>query len=77
VKRKKNDRATVWASWNGATQVRRWAVLAGPDSSHLRRIKLAPRTGFETSIDVETKADRLAVQALGADGRVLATSPTR
>jgi hypothetical protein len=74
VKREEEDDVTVWASWNGATQVRRWAVLAGPDSSHLRRIKVAPRTGFETSVDVETKAPRLAVQALDAAGRVLGTS---
>jgi hypothetical protein len=77
VKRKDDDRVTVWASWNGATQVRRWAVLAGPDAGHLRRVFVAPRTGFETSIDVDTKAPHLAVQALDAAGRVLGTSVMR
>jgi hypothetical protein len=74
VKRGKGDAVTVYASWNGATQVRRWALLAGADDAHLRRILVAPRNGFETPIDVKTKAARVAVQGLDAGGRVLGTS---
>src|SRR5207244_3293744 len=47
VDRAKSE-VSVYASWNGATQVRRWALLAGSDSAHLRRIVVAPRNGFET-----------------------------
>jgi len=77
VKRGKGDDVTAYASWNGATQVRRWALLAGPDDAHLRRIAVAPRNGFETAIDAHTKAPRLAVEALDAGGHVLGTSPSR
>ena len=77
VKRGKGDDVTAYASWNGATQVRRWALLAGPDDAHLRRIAVALRNGFETAIDAHTKAPRLAVEALDAGGHVLGTSPSR
>ena len=77
VKRENGDDVTAWASWNGATQVRRWALLAGPDAAHLRRIAVAARNGFETAIDAHTKAPRLAVQALDAAGHVLGTSRSR
>ena len=68
---------SVWVSWNGATQVRRWALLAGSDDEHLARIAVVPRNGFETAIDAHTKARRLAVQALDAAGHVLGTSRSR
>ena len=77
VKRENGDDVQAWASWNGATQVRRWALLAGPDDAHLARVAVVPRNGFETSIDAHTKARRLAVQALDAAGRVLGTSRSR
>jgi len=77
VKREQGDDVTVWASWNGATQVRRWALLGGTDGAHLTRIAVAPRNGFETSIDVHTKAKRLAVQAIDGAGHVLGTSSPR
>ena len=65
----------LYASWNGATQVARWRVLAGqgPGSLHA----LGPgkrRTSFETAIGISSQARYLAVQALDAHGRVLATS---
>ena len=76
VDRAKSE-VSVYASWNGATQVRRWALLAGSDSAHLRRMVVAPRNGFETRLEVHTKAQRFAVEALDAAGRVLATSVSR
>jgi hypothetical protein len=77
AKREKNGDTTVYASWNGATEVRRWAVLGGPDASHLSRVAVAARTGFETRIQVKKQVRTVAVQALDASGRVLGTSPTR
>jgi hypothetical protein len=77
VKREKNGDTTVYASWNGATEVRRWAVLGGRDASHLRRVAVAARTGFETRIQVKQDLSTVAIQALDAAGRVLGTSPTR
>jgi hypothetical protein len=65
----------VYASWNGATQVARWRVLAGRGPGALHVIGHgSPRRGFETAIRVHTRARYLAVQALDSHGRVLSTS---
>ena len=66
----------VYASWNGATNVAGWRVLAGPSPAKLGRIGRWARTGFETSMSVHTHARYLAVQALGYHGQVLARSQT-
>jgi hypothetical protein len=66
---------SVFASWNGATRVVRWRVLAGPSPLRLRRLATAPRTGFESAIAVQTSAPWVAVQALDSSGRVLGSSP--
>jgi hypothetical protein len=69
---------TVYASWNGATQVTRWRVLAGPRPGALRALgPSVPRTGFETAIALHSRPVYLAVQALDGAGRVLGTSHTR
>jgi hypothetical protein len=65
---------TVYASWNGATHVARWRVLAGASKTALRPVAEAPRSGFETRIGVPTKRPYVEVQALAASGRLLATS---
>jgi len=67
--------ATVYASWNGATEVARWRVVAGTTAENLDPVG-APvaRTGFETELKVETDAPYLAVEALDAHGHVLARS---
>jgi hypothetical protein len=72
-----DDHLTVFASWNGATEVRRWRVLAGPERTELRPVVTVPRKGFETAITLQTEPRYLAVQALDAAGRVLGTSQTR
>jgi hypothetical protein len=66
--------ATVYASWNGATSVRAWRVLAGTSPTALTSLTTAARSGFETAIPVGGGAPVFAVQALGADGQVLGTS---
>ncbi len=64
---------TVSASWNGATAVTAWKVLAGPNPDALTAVTTAHRKGFETPISVKTDAPYVAVQALAGD-HVLATS---
>jgi hypothetical protein len=64
----------VYASWNGATQVTRWRVLAGASKTALRPVASAPRRGFETRIPVHARGHYVEVQALGGGGRVLGTS---
>jgi hypothetical protein len=65
---------TVYASWNGATQVRSWRVLAARGSRPLRVVADAVRSGFETAIPVIAGPTRFEVQARGAGGRVIGTS---
>jgi hypothetical protein len=65
----------VFASWNGATDLARWQVLSGPSPDALTPVASAPWSGLETTIGVHGAARYVAVQALGADGTVLGTSP--
>jgi hypothetical protein len=67
---------TAYASWNGATEIKGWQVLAGPDAQHLQPVKEAAKSGFETPIRLAKSAAFYAVRALGANGKVLGTSPT-
>jgi hypothetical protein len=64
----------VYASWNGATDVASWRVLAGNDRRALQPVATATRTGFETSIGVAGRPRFVRVQALAAGGEVLASS---
>jgi Arylsulfotransferase (ASST) len=66
--------ATVYASWNGATNVAAWNVLAGPSPTELSVIASVRRSGFETKAVVRTSQPFVAVQAKDAAGKVLAAS---
>ena len=72
-----NASLKVYASWNGATDVASWRVLAGPHPAALRPVAGARRTGFETVISVRHPGLYLAVQALNAAGKVLRSSTAR
>jgi hypothetical protein len=68
---------TVYASWNGATEVRKWQVLEGTVSNDLTaQGPPVDRTGFETPIHLTNRPPFVAVQALGAGGQVLGRSNT-
>jgi Arylsulfotransferase (ASST) len=66
----------VYASWNGATGVASWQVLAGASASSLSVAAVAPRGGFETAIPLPAgvTGPYLQVQALSATGQVLGSS---
>jgi hypothetical protein len=66
---------TVEASWNGATTVAGWQVLAGASASTLAPVTSASKSGFETTISVHTSEPYIAVAALDGAGKTLATSP--
>ena len=71
-----NDGTTeLWSSWNGATAVSSWRVLAGTSSSTLVPLQTSPRTNFETSISAPTGVGDFEVQALNSNGNVIGTSP--
>jgi hypothetical protein len=70
------EATTVHASWNGATEVSAWRVLAGSDPGSLAARTTIPASGFESSTTLPKQYTYAAVQALDATGRVLGTSPT-
>jgi Arylsulfotransferase (ASST) len=65
---------TVYASWNGATTVASWTVLAGASVNQLAPVASASKAGFETAIPTPGKPAYVAVQALDAAGDVLGIS---
>jgi hypothetical protein len=67
-------KTTVYASWNGATQVVAWRVLAGPSTSRLTPVASQAKAGFETEIAVPHGYADLEVVALGAGSRALGRS---
>jgi hypothetical protein len=74
VVRASGGRTTVYASWNGATEVARWIVLGGASASRLKPVASEVRTGFETEISLGRRSYKaLAVRAVDALGRPLGT----
>jgi hypothetical protein len=65
---------TAYASWNGATEVASWRVLAGASASALAPVSTAPHHGFETAIKVSSTGPYVQVQALDGAGNVIGTS---
>jgi hypothetical protein len=74
VERGAGDVITAYASWNGATEVTTWRVLAGSSPSELLEVGTAPRAGFETEIEMTTSEPYIAVEALDAAGEALGAS---
>jgi len=82
------DSTAVFASWNGATDVASWRVLAGSDPDSLKPRANMPSSGFESSITLPDNYGSqpgksepgnngyVAVQALGSAGELLGTSAT-
>jgi hypothetical protein len=68
------ERDTVYVSWNGATEVAKWQLLAGPDPRTLRPVRTVRKDGFETAIPRGGEAEWVAVRALDRHGRTLGRS---
>ncbi|HEY4810271.1 MAG TPA: arylsulfotransferase family protein [Solirubrobacteraceae bacterium] len=66
----------VYVSWNGATSVAAWRVLAGASASSMAAVTQVARSGFETAVPIPagTTGPYVAVQALGSEGQVLGGS---
>jgi hypothetical protein len=64
----------IWASWNGATDVASWTVLAGSSPGALAAVGNFPVSGFETAISAPTSGPYVRVQAIGSAGQVLGQS---
>ena len=67
---------TPYVSWNGATSVAGWRVLAGPGAASLAPVRQIPKRGFESAIPVHSGEPYFAVQALSSSGRVVSSSRT-
>lgn len=69
---------TLYASWNGATEVRSWAFLASNDSSDLfsahKVLAIVPRAGFETTLALEYPAKFARAAAIDANWNVIGSS---
>lgn len=67
---------TVYASWNGATAVAQWRVLASAGAKGLSPIATFAQAGFESATTVVSTDTHFAVQALDSEGNLLGTSST-
>jgi Arylsulfotransferase (ASST) len=72
--RNNGGKATVYASWDGDTQVVGWRVLAGSSAQSLKNVATKAKSGFETTIPLSTTYKAYEVQALGPRNKVLGTS---
>ena len=68
---------TAYASWNGATEVERWQLLAGAQAGALQPVASTRSRGFESALRATVAPGQyFAVQALGAGGAPLGQSRT-
>ena len=72
--RNNGGKATVYASWDGATQVASWRVLAGSSTGSLKGVASKTKNGFETAIPLSGTFRAYKVQALDSSHHVLGTS---
>jgi hypothetical protein len=66
----------VYTSWNGATEVATWQVLAGKRESALDVVATQPRSGFETMVGANSTGPYFAVTAHDASGNLIGQSAT-
>lgn len=67
---------TVYASWNGATSVRAWQLLAGRRAEALTAVCSTNARGFESALHSASAGPLFAVRALDASGGALGQSRT-
>jgi Arylsulfotransferase (ASST) len=70
---KRGRRATIWVSWNGATNVSFWRVLGGRSANSLTPIRVVRKRGFETAIKTRSRP-WVAIEALDRAGRAIGLS---
>ncbi len=64
----------VYASWNGATEVRSWQLLAGASAGALSPVARVRARGFESALRIPAAVPVLAARALDGWGRTLGES---
>jgi hypothetical protein len=77
VVRNPDGSLTLYVSWNGATGVAKWQLVAGPSADRMKPVRTQRRTGFETAILLPVTSGYVSVVALDAQGKQLrAAAPT-
>jgi hypothetical protein len=74
VERVNHATVNVFASWNGATDVYRWDVLAGNTRDASTVVGTFARDGFESSMQVSTAHEYIAVSARDGAARIIGRS---
>jgi len=74
VEQRSDDKLILYASWNGATDIATWEVLAGPHPGQLEPLGTVPWAGFETAMLVQTSDPYVAVRAKHRSGQILGTT---
>lgn len=69
-----NGSTTVYVSWNGATNVTEWHLMAGSDASSLSDVSTTMRDGFETVITSPSSNSYFSVAAVAGDGTCIGTT---
>jgi hypothetical protein len=69
-----SGKSTVYASWNGATDVSAWEAVTGDSPATLTAVASAPKAGFETAIPLPSAGRYVAVRARDAAGQVMGSS---
>jgi hypothetical protein len=68
------DEVEIYVSWNGATDVATWRVLAGLGPDELKPVRSSPRAGFETIATLQAEGPYFAVKGEDDSGHEIATS---
>ena len=74
IEQRPDDTVALYASWNVATEVETWEVLAGPGPGRLEALGSVSRNGFETGMVVQTSGPYITVRSNDRSGRVLGTA---
>ncbi len=74
VAKRNGSSITVLTSWNGATEVASWQLLAGSSPSSLTALATVPKSGFQTDATLTSSATYVESQALNASGGVIGSS---
>ena len=61
-------KVTARVSWNGATKVARWELLAGADAEHARAGRPGGQAGFETAVTAKRPRALVALRGYDAAG---------
>lgn len=61
----KGGKVAVYVSWNGATDIQAWKILAGPDPDKLSVVNTVRRNGYETTVWIQDVGDHVIAEAIG------------